>query len=50
MLREANEKLEGKVNALENKMLLQEKDERKYNLLFYSIQEEQNEDVEDKFK
>ena len=49
-LREMKEELECKVKALENKLLLQEKHDRKYNLLFYGIPEEQNEDIEDKLK
>ena len=46
--RKTKEELEGNVRALKNKLLIQEKHDLKYNLLFYGIQEEQNEDIEDK--
>ena len=46
--RKTKEELEGKMRALENKLLIQEKHDLKNNLLFYGIQEEQNEDIEDK--
>ena len=36
------------MKTLENKLLLQKKHDRKYNLLFYSIQNEQDEDTTDK--
>ena len=44
------EELETKVKDLEHKLLLQEKQDRKYNLLFYGITEEPEEDVEGKLK
>lgn len=49
-LNKAKEELETKVNTLDNKLLLQEKQDRKYNLLFYGIPEEPSEDLEDKLK
>ena len=49
-LNKVKAELEGKVQELENKLLLQEKQDRKYNLLFYGITEEPNEDIEDKLK
>lgn len=49
-LTKAKEELEEKVKNLENKLLLQEKQDRKYNFLFYGIHEEPNEDIEDKLK
>lgn len=42
--------LETKVKELEDKLLLQEKQDRKYNLLFYGIPEEQDENLDDKLK
>ena len=49
-LNKVKAELEGKVPELENKLLLQEKQDGKYNLLFYGITEEPNEDIEDKLK
>ena len=49
-LNEVKAELESKVQELQNTLLLQEKQDRKYNLLFYAITEESNEDIEDKFK
>lgn len=42
--------LNRKITELNNKLLLLEKHDRKYNLLFYGIQEEQGEDVIEKLK
>lgn len=41
------QKLEEKIKELDNKLLLLEKHDRKYNLLFYGVSEEQNENVID---
>lgn len=41
------QKLEEKIKELDNKLLLLEKHDRKYNLLFYGVPEEQNENVVD---
>ena len=49
-LKSTKEDLETKIQELENKLLLQEKQDRKYNLLFYGITEDQNENVEDKLR
>ena len=49
-LDKAKEDLESKIKTLESKLLLQEKQDRKYNLLFYGIPEESGEDIEDKLK
>ena len=49
-LNKVKAELEGKVQELENKLLLQEKQDRKNNFLFYGITEEPNEDIEDKLK
>lgn len=49
-LNKVKEELETKVKALDDKLLLQEKYDRKYNLLFYGIPEESSEDLEDKLK
>ena len=53
-LNTVKEELETKIkeleDKLENKMQLQEKQDRKYNLLFYGIKEEREEDVEETLK
>lgn len=53
-LKAVKEELETKVKELEtkleNKLQLQEKQDRKYNLLFYGIKEEPGEDVEETLK
>lgn len=43
----AEQRLEEKIKELDNKLLLLEKHDRKYNLLFYGVSEEQNENVID---
>ena len=50
LLNKVKAELEDKVKDLENKLLLQEKQDRKYNLLFYGITEELNENIENKLK
>lgn len=47
---ELKNELEVKVKELEDKLQFQEKQDRKYNLLFYGIKEEPEEDVEEKLK
>ena len=49
-LNKVKAELEDKVKELENKLLLQEKQDRKYNLLIYGITEAPNENVENKLK
>ena len=45
-LQSTKEKLKGDIKKLEDKLLLQEKQDRKYNLLFYGIPEVPGEDIE----
>ena len=49
-LEEAEKRVDDKIKELENKLLLLEKQDRKYNLLFYGIPEEANERLYDKMR
>ena len=49
-LEEAEKRVDDKIKELDNKLLLLEKQDRKYNLLFYGIPEEANERLYDKMR
>ena len=49
-LKKAEKRIDDKIKELDNKLLLMEKQDRKYNLLFYGIPEEANERLYDKMR
>lgn len=49
-MEKSKQELEAKIKQLDDKLLLMEKHDRKYNLLFYGIKEEKDENVYDKMR